>query len=83
MTHKAAYEALAGHKKTSKHKVKKMNITKADSGGYVIHHPETDEQHVAPDTDALHDHIEQAMGEPNAGEQTEPDQQAESEQAAA
>lgn len=77
-------DSLAGHAlssrskpksaKASKKEVRKMHITKAH-GGYHIVHEHTDpmahppEEHVAPDMAALHDHMEQHMGEPNPGEE--------------
>lgn len=67
-------KAKAEHK-GGKHpkKVHKMHITKAHSGGYHVVHehssPHPPEEHVIPNTDALHDHIEEHYGEPNPGEE--------------
>lgn len=68
-----ALSAKSGKAKTPKKAVRHMHVTKAHSGGYHIRHEydhPTHEptEHVAADTDALHDHIEQHFGEPNPGE---------------
>lgn len=56
-----------------KKEIREMRIRKGASGGYVIEHHHTHfshpmEEHTAKDTDDLHDHLEQHMGEPNDGE---------------
>jgi len=72
-------ESLAAHALSGKDKPKgkakkelhKMHITKMKSGGYHVMHEHVahpPEEHAVPDTDALHEHIEEHMGEPNTGE---------------
>jgi hypothetical protein len=77
-------DSLAGHAlssrsksksaRASKKKVRKMHITKAHGGYHIVHEHEDPvahpaEEHVAPNMAALHDHMEEHMGEPNPGEQ--------------
>jgi hypothetical protein len=78
-------DSLAGHALSSRSKpknakatkkVRKMHITKAHGGYHIVHehddpiaHPA--EEHVAPDMAALHEHMEEHMGEPNPGEQAQ------------
>lgn len=63
--------------KAGKKVVRHMHITKAKGGYHIIHkhdNPEHDQApeeqagHMAANTDALHDHIEEHFGEPNPGE---------------
>lgn len=71
-------EKSASHEAPKRHgKVKHMHIHRADDGTYVIDHehepmadgtPVPNSQHTAPDMDALHDHLEDHLGEPNPGE---------------
>lgn len=71
------YSEIAGHalghaKHKSVHapsRVRRMEITKMQDGKYLVHHPEHGTDHPVENTDALHDHIEQHMGEPNPGEE--------------
>lgn len=60
-------------KPDTKKEVKEMHIRKANGGHIVVHkharpdlHP--DEEHIVPDMDALHDHLEEHMGDENPGE---------------
>lgn len=70
LAHKEPEKKVEHHAK----KVQHMHIKRGHSGGYIVthkhHFPEIhpDEEHVVPDTDALHDHVEANMGEPNPGE---------------
>ncbi len=62
-----------------KRRVTGMRIHKAADGSYSVRHEHEGEQTAAeaptmlPDTDALHDHIEAQMGEPNPGEDQDED----------
>jgi len=59
----------------SRHKLHEMHIRKVN-GGYIVKHDHKSMDgkhthatiHVLPDTDALHGHLEEHMGEPNPGE---------------
>lgn len=74
----AKHEEHKSHSVAKRHgKVKHMHIHRADDDSFVIDHqhepmedgsPVADTQHTAPDMDALHDHLEEHMGEPNPGE---------------
>ena len=75
---KEAYGALSREyakspkkESTPKHGIKHTHIEHHNDGSHTIRHtmhtgPET--SHTAPDLDALHDHLEEHMGEPNQGE---------------
>ena len=65
--------------KKPKHKIKRMVIEPAEGGGHVVTHefhqprdgktpPEEEKRYAVPDTQALHDHIEEHLGQPNPGE---------------
>lgn len=68
--------ATVGHD-GAKHEVHGMHIKKAQTGGFHVQHhdqhgmPHADNGHVVSNMDALHDHIEEHMGQPNPGEQME------------
>lgn len=72
-------DLLGGKKEAEKGKDVKskahgFHARKVKGGWHVQHHDETNapvqgEEHVLPDTDALHDHIEEHFGEPNQGEE--------------
>jgi hypothetical protein len=89
--HRAMGEAPESKKKTEKRHVHKMTIERARSGGHIVHHEmrggaegeSTDGgSHVVPDNDALHDHLEEHMGDqPAAGEGEEPGAEAAAPQA--
>jgi hypothetical protein len=67
--HSAAKPAKS--KKTKKHNVKHTHIEHHDDGSHTIRHTHEvgpDTTGTAPDLDALHDHLEAAMGTPNQGE---------------
>lgn len=70
MEHALSHKSSGKPHKAAKKTVRHMHITKAHSGGYMIKHihdnpvMHPDEDHVAPDADALQDHIEEHMGEP-------------------
>lgn len=80
MEHMGAVREKA--KKTEKRHVHKMTIERARSGGHIVHHEmrggaegegSDGGNHVLPDNDALHAHIDQHMGDqPAAGEGEEP-----------
>lgn len=69
--------------KTKKHP-KEMHIRRGKSGGFIAKHihdtdpdapgmaPEPDEEHVLPNLDALHSHIDANMGDQAAAPQAEP-----------
>lgn len=71
-----AKSVLGGHGKSKSKGGKKphsMHIKRAHSGGFVVTHhhapaddgsmSDPDEDHVVPDLDSLHDHIDQNMGD--------------------
>lgn len=75
-------EHVLGGKSAKKHKVHSMHIRKAASGGYIVKHqhetpeppepPQPDQEHVVPDMEALHEHMDEHMGDqPAAGEAEE------------
>lgn len=69
--------------KTKKHP-KEVHIRRGKSGGFIAKHihdtdpnspdtaPEPDEEHVLPDMDALHQHLDANMGDQAAAPQAEP-----------
>lgn len=94
--HEAAKRGMSGEKKgeqgresakTKKAKVHRMEIERADGGGYIVHHhheqPKDKEgmsehrpmtKHVVADADDLADHVQEHMGDqPAAGEAPEPE----------
>ena len=72
-------ELLGGKKeaekgKGEKKKVHGLHIKRLKGGYHVQHHDENGapvqgEEHLVPDTDALHDHLEEHLGEPNQDEE--------------
>lgn len=67
------YDKVAGMKKPRKAKkeIDHIKIRKAKTGGHIVEHHYTHpdhkmEEHVAPDMDALHDHLDQTMGAASA-----------------
>jgi hypothetical protein len=60
-----------------KKSVKEMHIRKGKSGGFIMEHHHAApavhpmEEHTAPDMDALHDHMDQHMGQPPDAEAAE------------
>jgi len=77
-------ELLGGKKKSekpvAKHEEKKkvhgMHLRKLKGGYHVRHHDESDApiegaEHLIADTDGLHGHIEEHLGEPNHDEEAE------------
>lgn len=69
-----AAETLLGGHDVPKKEIKHIITSKAANGGFVHEHHHTHpehhkaETHISPDMDALHDHMEEHMGEPNPGE---------------
>lgn len=66
-----------GH--AGKKRVHEMHIRRAKTGGFIVRHdmedatgnPQASEEHAVPDSEALHDHVEDAFGE---GQPQEPEQ---------
>lgn len=64
-------DGKSGAHKGGKHKVTGMHVRKGASGGYMAKHQTEDEEgqpgpspeHVLPDMAALHDHMDQHMGD--------------------
>ena len=85
-----AKSAMGGGKKSkskkSGHKPHSIHIHRGKSGGFIVHHhhkpdengvsPEM-EEHVVPDMDSLHDHLDQAMGDQGAAPAATPPPEAE------
>jgi hypothetical protein len=70
--YEGAAEELAGTQKPKK-EIDHIKIRKAKSGGHIVTHKHThpmhpDEEHVVSNMEALHDHLEDHLGEPNDGE---------------
>lgn len=64
--------------KEKKPKLHEMHIKRAASGGFIAKHPNEHGSlnhedgrfhHVVPNMDALHDHMEEHLGEPEEGEE--------------
>ena len=66
--------SLGGDEKKPKKEVKEIRTRKGKSGGYIHEHHHTHpehhpmEEHTSKDSAAMHDHMEEHMGEPNPGE---------------
>ncbi len=68
-------DGKAGGGKKGKHKVVGMHVRKGASGGYIARHETEDKEgmpgpspeHVMPDMAALHDHMDQHMGDGSGG----------------
>ena len=67
-------EALGGSDKKPKKEIKEIRTRKGKSGGYIHEHHHTHpehhsmEEHTSKDAAAMHDHMEEHMGEANPGE---------------
>lgn len=74
-----AKERTSARKPKGKHHgIDQMLVRRAVSGGYITKHPDEHgsmthddikKHHVLPDMAALHDHLEEHMGTPEAGEE--------------
>jgi hypothetical protein len=76
----AAHRLGKDKPKHMKKHLKELHVKEAHTGGYMVHKHDGKggvTEHVASDLDQVHDHMEDHMGQPNDGEEMEPQAEAE------